>query len=72
MQQSSSKANRPSAGQEIHRFLWNPKFHYLLHKGPPLVPILSQLNPVHVLTQYKIRMTLNYLTKHTHQNIKDW
>ena len=41
------EANRFSASKEIPRLLWNLKVHYRIHKGSPLLPILSQLDPVH-------------------------
>jgi hypothetical protein len=36
-----------SAAEEYSNIILNPKFYYSVRKSPPLIRVLSQINPVH-------------------------
>ena len=66
MQQSPSlEANRFSASQEIPCILWNPKFHYCIHRCLISIPILSQLDPLHTPTSHVLNIHLNIILPST-------
>jgi len=66
MEQSPSwDADSLSASQEIPLVLCNPKVHYSVHNRPPLVPVLSQMNPVHILSLYFYNIHSNVILPST-------
>jgi hypothetical protein len=46
--------------QEGPRLLWNRTIHARVHKSPPLISVLSQINPVHDLTLHLFQVQFEY------------
>jgi len=61
VQSPSWEANWFAASQEIPRISRNPKVHYRIHKRPPRVQILIQINPVHIPKTHFLKTYFNII-----------
>ena len=55
------RSNSSSSSQEIPHILRSTKAHYRIYNSLPLVPTLSQINPVHVLRTKLLMIHFNII-----------
>jgi hypothetical protein len=57
----SSEASKCAAAQEFRNKVCDPYVHYRIHKSPSLLPILRQINPIHVSASYISKIHFNII-----------
>jgi hypothetical protein len=70
VQSPSWEANSRLASREISCLLWNPRVHYCSHKSPPPVSFLSQMNLIHTLPPYFLKINSNIILPSTPRSSK--
>jgi hypothetical protein len=55
----SWQAANCAATHKLPSILWSLKVHYRVNKSPPLVPILSHIDPVHTIPSYLSKICFN-------------
>ena len=61
MVQSPQEANRPTKSQ-IPRIYWNQEVSYHIYKKQPIVPVVSGMNSLYILSTYFFTINLNIIT----------
>jgi hypothetical protein len=61
MELSPGEATSSSATQESPKIFLNLKVRYHFHKSQPMVPVLSQMNPVHTTHSYFSEIDINII-----------
>jgi hypothetical protein len=61
MKNSPRVAGSSSANQKMTHLLWSPKVHYHMQNNLLMDPILCQINPVHTLAPFFLKIHLNII-----------